>query len=186
MSLLSFQSIAFATENPGDLDTSFGLNGTLRMMVPRLESAYVDSADRIYITRKISEGNIQIVRFLPDGKSDAGYGVAGNLMIQCSQIMFNKDGSVIALNSDPNGFHLQRYTSEGLLDNHYAQLGSLLINFSPDSRDVYLIPTINGLIAYIDTSGVVNNDSGAIIMSKVSADGTLDASFGTNGYANPS
>ncbi len=181
--LLSFNS-------DGTLDTSFGDNGILTTSTPGF--AYVnwqsvDSGGDGKLLVSFSSNNFGaegIVRYNLDGIVDTTFGTNGSLSIGGSPAILPTGQFLIASEtSDLSGVILQRYTANGTLDSTFGAGGTVTTSISvsgfvDEVEGAY--PESNGDVVVAAKIPNASNDNLALI--RYLSDGTLDTSFGTNGF----
>jgi uncharacterized delta-60 repeat protein len=200
-----FQNYAFAVVryNPnGTLDTSFGGTGiVLTDLNPNsaIDTAYgvaLQADGRIVvagITSTPQSPLAAVVRYNPDGTLDKSFGGTGIVLTNTgptdgawSVLVQPSDGKiVVSSDRQSNGeyFVLLRYNPDGSLDPTFGTGGLAAIPYTSTGdfgRD--RIALQNGMVVLAGTARDMNNIAHFIAV-RVNADGTLDTTFGQNGYA---
>ena len=199
LAAIIFQQICLAAPAT---DTSFGANGMVRVGVPSgfndFASASARQADGKLLVAGISQDRQTyafITRFGSNGAIDTSFGTSGSLLLalpvsnyywmQPEQIELQADGSIIVLATIYNGFALIRITASGALDTQFGNAGLLLVADSGFGRDLYVK---NGIRLSLQPDGkllVISNaaqgSNFALRSRRFLSNGTVDASFGTNG-----
>lgn len=136
--------------------------------------------------------NINLIKYNFDGGIDTTFGVNGTILVS-TVVSFSSDyfkfkqqidGKVLVSGGNPS---LYRFNSNGSLDNNFGTNG--LVNLSSYS---------NGQIDFVDNifpqpdgkifvTGEILLDSSSttesLVLLRLNSDGTIDTTFGTNGYA---
>jgi uncharacterized delta-60 repeat protein len=180
-----------AAAAPGDLDTSFGSGGTVETPIGTTSHAtalLVQPDGRIVAggTSWVRRGNsldssFTVTRYLPDGRLDAGFGSGGVATGPCcgaSALALQPDGKIVqaGLSSRDNRpvFALARYRLDGSLDGTFGTAG-VVIGPEGSARDVAVQTDGKVLVAGTETNVY------ALRLVRLNPDGSLDATFGTDG-----
>ncbi|MDQ3748950.1 MAG: FG-GAP-like repeat-containing protein [Acidobacteriota bacterium] len=187
--------------NPnGTQDTTFGTSGTPTLNGSRIGEILVQTDGKLLIAGDNSvfgNGNIFVRRYNPNGTLDNSFGANGivltdidNLPNRVGGMALQPDGKIIVNNANfsstfPFSFwsllssSIVRYNPNGTLDNTFGTNGIVRITEPPNQydRSITLALAIqqNGKIL---TAGGRNN---TFAISRYNSNGTIDASFGTNG-----
>jgi uncharacterized delta-60 repeat protein len=186
----------------GSLDSSFGTFGTVASPSAHGSVECTDVAiqpDGKLVTAVSHDPNTfpagSVMRFLPDGSRDPSFGAAGEVSMDCcaaARIVLRPDGTLVVagtrlyagLTAQFVGLRSQlvvaQFDSAGAPDAGFGDGGyAPLVRIGDDSC------TAGG--AALDQEGRVVAMSGPtctpLVMVRVIADGSLDLSFGTAGYA---
>jgi hypothetical protein len=163
-----------------DGPSGFAVGGYARLSIGRnWESLrlFVDGSDRIVVVHKPeAQGSIlQVQRFLPDGRTDEGYGTDGSTTVpflspfdESTVPTVAPDGSVYVRDFTIGGTRLRRITPSGGLDGSYGLGGEVLGGGSLGS---------DGSIFRASTM------SGSWYVRRYGPGGSLDPAFGTGGTA---
>jgi len=107
---------------------------------------------------------------------------SGTSRMRASAVLQN--GSMITAGNTTNfttDFVVTKVSSTGVLDNDFGNQGYASVDFSLGLEDLKSIAVqADGKILVAGTTKLNNNTSGAV--SRLNANGSVDASFGTNGY----
>lgn len=192
----------------GNLDSSFGNNGTIETDFGFSETAYaiVLQADgKIVVggsTEAIVLGNrpfpdFLIVRYMPDGTLDESFGQYGKVITDYSinrndiirSMALQPDGKIIVAGSTQHlptstgELALARYKINGSLDSTFGNAGLVRTDFGvglEEIANICLQP--DGKIV---GAGYVNKTSNPnMILIRYNNDGTIDLNFGSEGKAN--
>ncbi len=175
----------------GSLDPGFGTNGkaTTPVGITAEARALAIQADQKIIAagRCISDStgefSFAVVRLMPDGTTDAGFGTGGKTIIDlgeysfCRSVIIQPDGKIILagsiyFNLVPSALVI-RLTADGVLDNTFNSLGFAIVgNFDAYSASLQS----NGKIVV-----GCNYSKGGYGLFRLKTNGTVDDNFGTNG-----
>lgn len=178
-------------QNPANLDMTFGNNGfAINAIVSSDEkvAAMALQADgKILVAgdaRIDNKFNLAVTRLNADGTPDATFGTSGSAYTLIGTQSFGKsvavqeDGKIVV-----GGYILQssykavvvRFNENGQLDETFGDAGKLVLEGLSNSESCALQSDGKIIIA-----GHKNDMFG---IARVNTDGTIDATFGTNGYA---
>jgi uncharacterized delta-60 repeat protein len=185
----------------GALDTSFGDAGEV-VFAPN------DASLRGYSVAVQGDGNLLIGgerwafalspmedqfavwRYLADGKSDLGFGIAGLSAIASAPsypVVYSltqlPDGHILAAGTR-GGFGVTRLNSDGSVDSAFGNAGLATLDFSDLGASAQgalsLATDTEGRILLVGNAGYANNFY-ACAMARLLPDGTPDATFGQGG-----
>ncbi|MDD4747847.1 MAG: delta-60 repeat domain-containing protein, partial [Salinivirgaceae bacterium] len=186
--------LAFLTlhaQNPGDFDTTFGDNGVIMTAIGNNFGMSSDLAlqpdGKVIVVGRARFGTYQftMVRYNPDGTLDPTFGEGGIVLtpgvgVQSygEGIVLQPDGRIILAGYiyDGESYHavVARYFDDGDLDPTFGNAG------------ICHLPTLGNSVA------VALQDDGKIVLAghsddkfalaRVNADGTIDTSYGVDGY----
>ena len=188
----------------GRIDSSFGKNGIVNTdfdsTFDRGISMAVQSDRKIICSGFVYNGqdwDFGLVRYLPDGSLDSGFGVGGKLITAIGRgndvayaLAIQTDGKIVAgglsVVDTPNIYHfaMVRYETDGSLDQSFNGSGKVIIDFGTDFKQgtVYTIRVqkdgkllLSGEINNITTGGKYGG------LVRLNADGSLDKNFGNSG-----
>jgi uncharacterized delta-60 repeat protein len=123
-----------------------------------------------------------LARYLANGRIDTSFGTNGTVLTNFAvddepALALQRDGKIVAVCGlrSPSRFGLARYTPDGKLDPTFGEGGRVRTRFPERSvaRDVAIEP--DGKILVAGSTG------GDFALARYNRDGTLDASFGTDG-----
>lgn len=191
---------------PGDLDTSFGIQGQLRdTTLYRTRGGVVQPDGKIVVVGSIwyTVGYVtfeapSVVRFNTDGALDHTFGTAGAVrttdVVEHSGyfdgVVLQGDGKIVATGYRGTASFVVRLNADGSFDTTFSGDGKFAFNYpAPDynrSRLTSVAIASNGKIV---VAGTVEydyvydpyHDSNDIFVARLNADGTLDSTFGTAG-----
>ncbi|MBI2595273.1 hypothetical protein HYW46_00885 [Candidatus Daviesbacteria bacterium] len=184
---------------PGTLDLSFGTNG----IVSTEFSADPDATDGTFALAaslqpdgKIVAGgfgftgtdwDFAVARYNPDGSLDTTFDNDGKVMTSfgsTSEILalkIQEDGKIVATGdvsstTTTSDFGLVRYNSDGSLDSTFGMSGKVTTDFGGSESPQGLVILNDGKIM------VAGNKDENFMLVRYNSNGTLDTTFGTNGY----
>lgn len=183
--LLGFQGFSQLT-----LDTSFADDGFLNIQnMTSAKQIETDDSGRIVCWANQANQNV-IVRFLPDGDIDTTFGTDGiapvsynGSTIYIVRILVLADGSTLFLgrinNSSPYTLVVGKLDSNGVIDTAFGTNGYFV--FEPSSGNASPISLIehNGKVLIAAT---IDDNSRFSLLIKINLDGSIDESFGDNGF----
>jgi uncharacterized delta-60 repeat protein len=173
----------------GDLARSFGRNGVLVLNdLPAAGAVHVRPDGKILVG-----ASSQILRFNPDGSPDKSFGNNGriNTGIDFFDMEVTEDGHIVVVANDLTAsttswdWTLARYDPDGSPDTSFNGTGKVV---HTQSIPVYAMAVQPDGKILLTGEGVKDmNDGGppasAYVAFRLSADGSFDSSFGTNGRA---
>ena len=183
----------------GSLDTSFGTSGFITVYStgtgPSINSIAIQSDGKIVCaggTQITSVWNFLLARYNPDGTIDTSFGTNGYVLVNygfdvdVQSVAVQSDGKIVVggdcyLNSTYL-FFITRYNSDGTLDTSFGTNG--YNNETPgewDRIESIAILSDGKIVAggylYLYSTGQYY-----FCVARYNSDGSLDTSFGTNGY----
>jgi len=182
----------------GELDGSFGIGGTA---VHRF-STYTGKAERIrhciqqadekilcsvQVTGPEHQQRVTVYRFLPDGSVDSTYGVSGAVEIYphgyVTRLIRTASDKVLVGFSAVGGslddsFVIAQLDASGAIDPSYGINGYTAIQNYVHAMAL----TDEGQLFVAGTKFITDDDQWQLGVSKLNTDGTLDGSFGLNGF----
>ncbi|HEX8737460.1 MAG TPA: FG-GAP-like repeat-containing protein [Pyrinomonadaceae bacterium] len=201
-----YKSVLVRLNADGTFDTNFGNNGrvlpTINDRVINGCASALQTNGKIVLacngapTNQTTPRYLTVFRYNADGSADASFGTAGSGYVQMlvadfvgyvSDVVVQADGKIIAGSSVyqiANGgapMILVRYNVDGSLDNSFDGDG---IFYTPTPVGRY--DTLASILLKSDGKLVVTGNADAIngrgfVLFGLNADGSADASFGTNG-----
>jgi uncharacterized delta-60 repeat protein len=187
----------------GSLDSSFGSGGQVLLDFYGLKDAVngvaIQSDGKIvaagYCLVSADQCDFALARFNPDGSADTSFGSQGrvntNLFNRCDEayaIAIQSDGRIVLAGgtSEPitfGDFGLARYNSDGTLDLTFGTGGKIKTDFSGGSEyaSAVAIQPDGKIVAVGETYGYATGSYDDFALARYNVDGSLDASFGTDG-----
>ena len=196
----------------GTLDATFGTNGIVQtnfgagMNVTPLNAFEQATGDIVVIGSFTTPGSAAtsfgLVRYAANGQRDMSFGNKG---ITITTLGPQNSSRAVAYAVQPNGailiggtistftvgstssaFGVARYTANGVLDNTFGEGGVVTASthFEEDTLSTVLLQPNGQIVVSGFVGGQGNNQAGpSNVMIRYNTDGTLDATFGTNGIA---
>ena len=180
----------------GTLDQSFGTNGYVTFYFGGentfpTDALVLPNGQILAVTAIYNPtADIALERYNADGSLDASFGDAGVVTIDVNagsndrpgEAVLLPDGKILIGGKSDGGILLLRVEQDGSVDTSFGTDGWLTLDQDPDEVDYpwgfVVRPT--GEIVVINTVDVsIGNGYGSVI--QFTADGALDAAFGTNG-----
>jgi uncharacterized delta-60 repeat protein len=175
----------------GSLDSSFGTGGraTTDFSGGSVDRAFglALQADGKIVVAGDSDANFAVARYNPDGSLDATFGAGGKLITtfggadQASSLGIQPDGKIVVAGHTDTGtstdLAVARYNPDGSLDATFGTGGKVTTNFTGSSDDV-----ASAVAIQFDGKIIVAGDSqDNFAVARYNPDGSLDATFGTDG-----
>ncbi len=193
----------------GQIDTTFGDNGTIiysnSYKGNEIQVAAIQSDDKIIIgelVRGKSSDSLRITRFLKEGKVDATFGKAGNLMIdpqpfeganlQLKDIKIQTDGKILALGNYTQGtefgqeLFICRILTDGKLDESFGQSGMVKTQLGKfQDRGIEMLVEDDGkiwILGHYHNKSIFAKDLQIdIALIRLNSNGNFDKEFAMNG-----
>ncbi len=141
------------------------------------------------VTRRGGASNFALVRYLPDGTLDAGFGPGGVVTTDLSgddaatHLVLEPDGKLVAAGVSRRGgagnFALVRYDGDGALDGTFGAGGATITDFGGDDVANGLLLTPAGDVVAVGSTSAGGGESFAL--AQYTAAGILDDAFGNGG-----
>ena len=170
---------ALARYNPnGSLDRRFGDAGRVVTDLGRHDvpiALVLQPDDKLVLLGSTGAFTTTLVRYSPDGRLDASFGISGVVEItealRAGALMLQPDGKLV-LGARP----LARFNADGTLDTSFGvggfAFGSTAFPFTGRRTALALLP-----------DGKLVSAGGDFALQRFNSDGSPDASFGTDGLA---
>jgi uncharacterized delta-60 repeat protein len=182
--------------NDGSLDTSFGSGGRATIQ-PGFSSAS-DGRSVVILGDKILLGGetihqIALVQLLNDGEADPSFGSGGRMVFNYGPGLYDNEGWRIAMQGDKilavgstwigdgqgMDFGVARFHANGSLDTSFGSGGKRTISFNAGSEYAWGVAV--GQDGKIVVAGQARPDSSDFAVARLTANGSLDSSFSTDG-----
>lgn len=183
----------------GSFDTTFGTNGVGIVPFPTNEDARVSCLvvqSEKYVIGGYSgvssngDYDFKALRFDPAGTLDTNFGVGGVLTADLIDVeakalgvVAQADGKVVAAGTSKRGnmdvFALARFNIDGSLDSSFGFRGKVTTKLGLGGIANAVVVQPDGKIVAVGSASDETNSNFAIV--RYNTNGTLDASFGTNG-----
>ncbi len=189
----------------GSLDPSFGTNGKVATDfhgstdVARAVALQPDGRIVVagYALRLDGPAfDFALARYNADGSLDASFGVGGKVATdfagaggseQAHALALQPDGKIVAAgwtsSAGVSGFALARYNADGSLDTGFGAAGKVTTRFSGgfDRATAVLLQADGKIVATGTVSNSFTTTGEDFALARYNADGSLDATFGTDG-----
>ncbi|WP_445453487.1 T9SS type A sorting domain-containing protein [Flavobacterium sp. 25HG05S-40] len=179
----------------GSLDTSFGLNGKVYYSVDTYQnftpSCSVAQNDGKVIVGGRSNGLLSertvLLRFLPDGKLDSGFGVNGSIALESENIydlFIDANNKIIAVGEKNQDGCIERLNTNGFFDPTFGILGATLLDDNGSRLIIRKGKALSdgSILCFGDSSN--NSFADTVVFFKFSATGTYDSGFGIKRIVN--
>ncbi len=141
------------------------------------------------VTRRGGDGDFALVRYLPNGTLDTGFGPGGVVTTDLSgddaamALVREPDGRLVAAGVTRRGgagdFALVRYDGDGALDGTFGAEGAMTTDFGGDDVANGLLLTPAGDIVAVGSTSA--GTGGSFALTQYTAAGILDDAFGSGG-----
>ena len=190
----------------GKVESSFGNNGFVTEQIGsaqnQVRTLVIDSQKRIYAVGWSGDA-MALVRYTASGERDQSFGAQGQVIqrdgndeaLTAHDALIDASGRLVVVGTagDAVNLMLARYTSSGTLDDTFGVGGIVSLDVATElgnqafSSDVglALAPDAQGLNYFLGgTSNLVNGsgDFSAIVVKISAIDGTVDTTWGEQGY----
>ena len=173
----------------GSLDASFGVGGLVVTDFGSFEGAHalvLQRDGKLVVAGTIFSGGpeaLALARYQADGRLDPDFGVRGLVRLpelSARALVLQPDGMLVIGGFGAHGFTVVRYDAAGALDPTFGAGGVAATDF-PDTKEGLRLQLF-GLALQPDGKIVAVGGGGFLIaLARFTADGTLDATFGTAG-----
>jgi uncharacterized delta-60 repeat protein len=181
--------------NAGALDPTFGTGGIVIRSFPdwtttALATAVLPNGDYLVLA------GTQVLRLLPDGSPDAGFGTGGAVALDFdpSALALAPDGSFLVVGrttaayQQPSQFEVERFTPQGSLDSAFGAGGRVITPFGASAAATAVALQSDGKIVVVGADNLPPNPDvwdphEDFAVERLNPDGSLDVSFGTGGQA---
>jgi uncharacterized delta-60 repeat protein len=184
-----------ASGQAGKLDPTFGIGGITTVQNVEtgntnffaIGAVAIQSDGKIVVAGGVPGKNgftvPAVLRFLSNGGPDKSFGANGTAVLPNSfgsygAAAIQPDGKILVATGNGANGELDRFTSAGKLDSSFGSKGAVIFKFSslsgialqPDGRILAGVQSLTGVGAQV---------------ARLLANGSIDTSFGTNGFAFP-
>jgi uncharacterized delta-60 repeat protein len=178
----------------GSVDSSFGINGVIRIKPNGNAGAIAVLPDDKIIAVASSGKSVFINRYLENGILDESFGKNGYTYLTDTAIAttckIQSDGKIVLggfyyLSHANSAFWIQRFSSEGEVDSAFGKNGTVITIYGINGSEINeLAFQSNGKIVATGETGVNSSeDHSYFATARYNYDGTLDTTFGTGGEA---
>jgi uncharacterized delta-60 repeat protein len=179
----------------GSLDPTFGQGGKVVGSFGSpivVANAALQSDGKILVLTSNNESNFALVRFLPSGSVDTSFGAGGVAQTIFANFNFPHSVSVqsngtivvtgIATNDQSHyGFVAARFNGDGSLDSTFGTGGQATAPVAGLLAQSVSLIQPDGKILLAGSSIINPRDPNILAMARFNSNGSLDATFGTNG-----
>jgi uncharacterized delta-60 repeat protein len=129
-----------AVAAPGERDAGFGQRGIVRLGVDPVASnvedrVEVDAAGRYVVLATDDSGGSRVLRFLPGGELDGGFGVGGSVAAPAGtwhDLALRPDGGIVLAGSRDRDFAVAALDPDGRVDPAFGTGGTATAHVQPD------------------------------------------------------
>jgi uncharacterized delta-60 repeat protein len=205
--LIGFAGGLGIAQTAGSLDPTFGTGGIVMqnglfesqnvMPLTAIEQPGGDIVVILGINNIIATEAFGLVRFTSEGRLDTTFGTKGVTMVtftdfinEPNSVAVQPDGDIVVVGfsettSGGFNFAMARFTPNGQLDDTFGNGGLVTVQppgIQPSAMVVMVQP--NGqIIEGGSVIGINNETPGGTVLGRFNSDGSLDTTFGTNGFA---
>jgi uncharacterized delta-60 repeat protein len=177
----------------GNLDTTFGVNGTVNTAGSNSYDLALQPDGKILVAGNKGYGlnfDFSLARYNTDGSIDTSFSGDGSLETYFSSysearsLAIQSDGKIVLVGPSIGYYYdgaVARYNSDGSLDNTFSGDGKSILTFNNQGgelRDVLIQDDGRILVAGYGTVGSRNG----LALARFNADGALDSSFSDDGW----
>lgn len=183
----------------GTLDVSFGDNGTIETSSVNPNGLVVEPDGKTLSIGDSSNGTTTITRYNANGTLDTNFGIAGKVEYSqwfntYSTMSVEQDGKILALgkNNSDGSIHILKFNSDGSVDSSFNggnPLSGNLFSSALGYNDPKSILSLqDNKIIIVADAGELNQGqwNRTIDLMKLNQNGSLDTSFGDNGFVKTS
>jgi len=200
--ILAIAATTSAFSQSGTLDGDFSADGMQYTLVGEYSAKGIDVAltPENYIVvvgegyNSPSDNGIALAKYVPDGELDMSFGTGGKVLLEigtgydrCNGMLILPDGKIVIAGStqsagQPTSLLLARFMPDGSLDTDFDTDGMAMLTIDGISVEAYgMALQSDGKLVAVGSH--FNGGDGALLVTRFNADGTLDAEYGTDGYA---
>lgn len=186
----NYSSFVMKCGPDGNVDNSFGQNGfaaDLDNLNTVIYSVETDSSDRI-VAAGISYGEGYLVRLNPNGTFDTSFDNDGKInfpLYYTYDVKLDASGKILVCGMVDDDLMVMRLNTDGTMDTTFGSFGVFVLARGVAYESPYansLAIASDGSIFAMGTNQDVVNNSGNLIVVKLTASGVLDTSYNSVGY----
>ncbi len=198
-------SVGSAQAAPGELDPSFGRAGKVVTILGTTDDwVWLDDVELQSDGKIVAAGgsgafgseDFTLVRYRNDGKPDESFGTGGRVRTSVApnddevlKVALQPDGKIVAVGAGGDGSQgygiVARYDAGGSLDKAFGSSGSVEARRGQNSFLRTVAVQADGKILVAGTAFEPEQGEFRFVVGRYDADGTLDRSFGSGGWASP-
>ena len=198
-------SVGSAQAAPGELDPSFGRAGKVVTILGTTDDwVWLDDVELQSDGKIVAAGgsgafgseDFTLVRYRNDGKPDESFGTGGRVRTSVApnddevlEVALQPDGKIVAVGAGGDGSQgygiVARYDAGGSLDKAFGSSGSVEARRGQNSFLRTVAVQADGKILVAGTAFEPEQGEFRFVVGRYDADGTLDRSFGSGGWASP-
>ena len=168
---------------PGDLDTSFGGDGTVTtdFGAPAAAHALAPALSGKLVVAGSAGGDFAVARYLPDGTPDTSLSADGKLTTdfggqdEANGVVVQPNGKIVAAGGSDGDFALVRYKGGGNFDPSFGQQGKVTTDFGGTDVARAIVRLPDGRFVAVGGAGQ------DFAIARYTFKGDLDTTFGTQG-----
>jgi uncharacterized delta-60 repeat protein len=169
----------------GDLDLSFGVNGTVLTHFANTRNGPSDAVlqpDGKIIVAGNADDTFVVVRYDTNGNLDQSFGNGGKAFGNVTSaagnaIALQPDGKIIVAGNISGDFGLMRFNTDGSLDNGFGTNGLVVTDMLSNDEATDVALQNDGKIVVVGEAGL----AGKYGFARYDTNGSLDQSFGNGG-----
>ena len=191
-------------DTDGNLDTSFGTDGVLVIPMSTvfkfgiINDIEILSSGKIMLTGYLGDGsnnNLLVIRLNEDGAVDSEFGNSGYIEMyigstvdQGDYILEQSDSKIIIVGQTYYHLFAARFNADGSLDESYGESGKIVTDLKVDqtSGDKFKgrLQSNDDLVVAGYSPDPNKHNSSNYTAVRILSNGTIDVSFGSDGYVN--
>lgn len=172
----------------GSLDTSFGVAGQVTTNVGGYGTSLAIQSDGKIIAAGAAGGDFLLARYTTSGQLDTGFGTAGTVGTDfggqsdaANAATVQSDGKIVIAGVGGERFALARYNSDGSIDSGFGSGGKVTTSFFGENIETANALAIQQNDKIVAGGRAFSDFDPSYALARYNPDGSLDASFGSNG-----
>ncbi len=189
----TYKATIIRLNTDGRVDTSFGTSGNVTITIPSAKSFGMDVAlqndGKIVVGARTWDnvtGDFVLARLNADGSFDNSFGTNGVVIANSggsdvlASVLIANDGKIYAAGDSESNFSIAKFNTDGTMDTSFGTNGWSFIAFSSSSYAQDIAFQNDGNIV-MGGFGIISGGRYQMAAARITADGALDNSFGTDG-----